>query len=333
MKNKNKNIVISMLFTSILISCISVIQPTKPLIISHPSQTTIIKKTITTTKIMLTSTLTPSATPKPTIMMSVTPTVIPTIHLPSPTFGPTFTLTERNSLIINLLEKNSDCLLPCFWDFTPGTTTWEEVSKFMYYMGDYPPFKAIFDNNSLYTVEYQDDGDLGINLGFYVNEELVDFIMSQIIVKNDSKLLNNFERVYSLSSFMMKYGQPSRIWLMLVTGEIEYPSSTYLMIWLFYDQKGYAIIYYDSAERAGENYQICPNKPLIEAKNPLQFELFMQDAKNPSPLENIYTLLGMKISDYKSIDEATGIDVTDFYNLIINGNDNACITTPRSIWP
>jgi hypothetical protein len=60
-----------------------------------------------------TRTLMPAPTPKPP-----TPTVPP-----SPTLVPTLTADQEQALVLDLLQNNAGCRLPCWWGFTPGKTT------------------------------------------------------------------------------------------------------------------------------------------------------------------------------------------------------------------
>jgi len=75
----------------------------------------------------LQDTSTPS--PQPEI-----PTQTPLPPRPSkaltPTSVPTLADSEEQELVLNLLQDNGGCQLPCWWGFTPGETTWHTAQEF-----------------------------------------------------------------------------------------------------------------------------------------------------------------------------------------------------------
>ena len=78
-----------------------------------------------------TITLAPSPTPTPLPTATSTPVSKPTLtHAPRPTLGPTLTNDEEQTLVLNLLQENGGCELPCWWGFTPGETAWATAERF-----------------------------------------------------------------------------------------------------------------------------------------------------------------------------------------------------------
>ena len=73
--------------------------------------------TLTPTKPLLT--LTRISTPTLTPLLTNTPTSKPT-----PTRFPP---EQAELMVLDLLENNGGCLLPCWWGIVPGQTTWEEA--------------------------------------------------------------------------------------------------------------------------------------------------------------------------------------------------------------
>ena len=53
---------------------------------------------------------------------------VPIVSLtPSPTSYPRLSREEAKPRIIEMLQTNAGCRLPCWWGITPGKTRWEEV--------------------------------------------------------------------------------------------------------------------------------------------------------------------------------------------------------------
>ncbi len=63
-------------------------------------------------------------------METQTPIVTPLptrTSTPSPTLSP----SEVQAYILDLLQKNAGCRLPCWWGIVPGQTAWQEAESFL----------------------------------------------------------------------------------------------------------------------------------------------------------------------------------------------------------
>jgi hypothetical protein len=67
----------------------------------------------------------PKATATPLPAATVTPTTVPATATSSP--SPTLSPDEALATVTTLYETNNDCLLPCWWGFTPGISVWTDV--------------------------------------------------------------------------------------------------------------------------------------------------------------------------------------------------------------
>jgi hypothetical protein len=105
------------------------------------SKSTLIAEPITPTQIIIspTSKIVEMSTPMPTFSPEVvatnTSTPIPT-QTPLPPLSP----EEALATVTTLYETNRDCLLPCWWGFTPGQTNWITAREFLSPIAD-----AIFE--------------------------------------------------------------------------------------------------------------------------------------------------------------------------------------------
>lgn len=76
--------------------------------------------------------------------------------MPSPSSSPTLTRTpvtpvptlppkEQNAYLLNLIETNGGCELPCFLGIQPGISSWEDIRLIegpIYFPEDYIPDAA-----------------------------------------------------------------------------------------------------------------------------------------------------------------------------------------------
>jgi hypothetical protein len=294
------------------------------IIMTSPIATESVTPSPTATVLIVTSTAWSTAIPTPTI----------TEELPTPTLSPTLTLDERNNKLLELLKTNAGCELPCIWGIIPGETNWEDAYHILFPLGD-PGFEIHRDKYKIYNYEYQNfqDGYIAI-LGMLVNSGIIDIVFEQPLVYYDSNYLGQFWEQFSLHSLLVINGPPSRIWVVLTTGEYYLPDSTFFNIWLFYDRLGLLITYYDIAIKVNSDYQVCPNQPNFNASTPLQLSFLTQDPSNDRSLEEAYKLFtGAPIQGYQSLQDAAGLEINEFYDLIVQGNTGACFDTPRDIWP
>jgi hypothetical protein len=280
----------------------------------------------------------PTRTVSPTFMQQFTSTVIssprPT-RMVTPALGPTFTIDERNTRLLELLETNGDCTLPCIWGIMPGETEENEAFQILYPLGN-PGNLRSRGGGVIYSFEYQDyQHGITIPLGIWVVNGIVDMVQEQLVVYADSPLLDQMWERFALRSLLTVNGTPSRVGVILTTTEYYWLDATIFTMWLFYDDDGILIIYYDIATRVDTDYRICPNQPHFERPAPLQFSFWTQSPDNERTLEDAYATYTNTsgIPNYLSSQEAVGLEPDELFDLIISGEPGACFETPRDIWP
>lgn len=101
----------------------------------------LITDTPTSSPVPPTHTPLPTPTRNPPTPKPPTPTVTP-----SPTMAPTLTADQEQSLVLDLLQNNAGCQLPCWWGFMPGKATWQTAQAFFASLG-----KATIDQGRPYT--------------------------------------------------------------------------------------------------------------------------------------------------------------------------------------
>jgi len=255
-------------------------------------------------------TLTPSPMP-PTSTPSPTWTPVS----PTPTAAPTLTADKERTLVLDLLQNNAGCQLPCWWGFTPGKTTWQTAQTFFASLGKMP-------------AEYHDLGMTNYTVSFKVPEQIDQiYIVNSGIIEMIWAYTGNSQR-YMLPQLLSSYGRPADVWVRTYRNvrEGELP----FFVVLFYPQQGIMAMYVDSAERQGEKVRECPQQ--------IGSALWLWVPGRKLTLEDIARIgVGFgpaeDVPNYRPLDEATGLSVDIFYKTFKNASNRTCLETPANMWP
>ncbi len=280
---------------------------------------------LTTSPLLNTPTLMPPPTDRPT---------------QTPTLTPMPTLSEQDALetFINLIEKDSECNLPCWLGVTPGQTKFEEVENIFSQFG---------------TIAYTDFSSQRAFLRvFFPNFETARHDVTTIVIPAEngeiSRILvdaaayqeisgpidyNNpeFQRLwqrYLLSGIFARYGTPEKIFLdttrIVFDTEGPYP----FVLWIVYPQQGFLIRYQGVNSKIGANIRICPMQSRIEIKTwDAEESSYEEFIKDDSALASPFSL------GPQPIEEVTDFSIESFYEKFRSGVVNTCFETPASIWP
>ena len=140
--------------------------------------------------------------------------------------------------------------------------------------------------------------------------------------------------LFSPQRVIEEYGVPSRVWLESnSSGPVTEGRVAGYTLWIFYDQIGFLILYNGYGEYES-TFHFCPR--FENGKDIRSIEIYLQSPDNPDPIEEIARIIGLGIDPYPNvqfIEEAAGISTTEFYELFVQENVQACFDTPRDIWP
>jgi hypothetical protein len=199
----------------------------------------------------------PAPTPKPP-----TPTVPP-----SPTLAPTLTADQEQALVLDLLQNNAGCRLPCWWGFTPGKTTWQTASTFFTSLG-----KNIINMGRSYTsyrVEFTImKYDIRLSQEYVVINGNIAMIWVGIgMVRNEKAVFGDplFAKAlqyYMLPHLLTAYGPPDEV---LIRTFSSAPGGGWVPfhLLLFYPMQGILVDYQGPNEKKGNNLQWCPQNTNI----------------------------------------------------------------------
>lgn len=275
-------------------------------------------------------TTSPSFTIKPKPIETLTKTALP---------SSTLTISESKNFIKEYLTDNSSCKLPCWLDVTPGETTLLEVEELLRYIGILFDSKGVpgYTSNSTFhgtnTLYYK---NIVTDFSFEVIDKVVNAILIRSYTYEPSEEFKVFWKKYSLKNILKEYGVPDRI-LLNVAGSYNF-GRTY-RLWVFYDSKKIMIRYdgriYDSGINDNPILRICP---MTDGMNPINITL--QDSKSSLPIERFDVILEDirlqtetgRTRALHTIQESTGMNKEEFYNLFMQDEELICFETPSDIW-
>jgi hypothetical protein len=262
----------------------------------------------------------------------------PTLPLATP--KSTLSAEQRENQILELLQTNGGCELPCWWGIMPGTTTWSQAQAFLEGLG----VKTSIDRTSGNAIDHGTSGlsiashSIHNGIGFTERAGIVQEIGIGSSSTNPSTNLSGWLEAwagYSPKQIISKYGVPDRIWLM-TSSQFHEPSGGSQMpyeLWLFYDRLKF-LIRYAGVVRYAPIYRFCPEYG-ENGQLTAEISLNLADPANPTPLEtlsNALTIPGM--TDYiQPIEKATGLTIEKFSSLFTQNSKDVCFDASRNIWP
>ena len=287
-----------------------------------------------TTKVFNTQDLIITTTPMLTLLATSThtPRIIPTI-------GPTLTTKERQNYILDILKTNGGCRFPCLWGITPEKSSWDSSRIFLSHFSP-----LISDEKSGDAVTHWIPLQISIEkqstdaeIYFVERENQIDLINGEIT----SDDFDNYVHPYTVKEIITKYGIPSQVEFYLPPGN-EKANSNYVgyKFWLFYDQNGMVLEYWNGAQISGADYRICPNQfhynilgpsATLSEKYGIVWFAF-QSPENKRMLVNLAEIEDQDVSKTLSILEASGMSADEFSNLITQDNKPACFNAAIKLW-
>jgi len=274
------------------------------------------------------------------------PTLISTTVLPTmsptrtPTITPVPTLSQQIAIetFVNLIEKDTECTLPCWLGVIPGQTKFDEVNTLLSRFGAiaYSDFSSQWITFRVFFPDFETaihDVDTSIASG---GDGMVSRILIHAVAyqdKNGPRDYNNpeFQRMWQrffVSEIFRRYGMPEEIFLDTTRITADPAGSYPFVLWIIYPQQGFLMRYQGSNIKIRDDIQICPMQSKIEIKiwnrENSNYEEFMQDDR----ALGVSTSLGPQ-----PIESVTDFTVESFYETFRSSQLNTCFETPASIWP
>lgn len=330
MKPRRLNLQHSLAVTLVLLaSVIGCSVPAKPAAVQANTALPLATNTLTPGPVPPTRKLTPSPAPP-----THTPSATLTPESPTPTAAPTLTTDEERALVSDLLQNNAGCQLPCWWGFTPGKTTWQSAHTSFASLGKITDEYLSRRGTTNYSVDFRiPEHEVQIGQVYIVRDDLIEGIwVRAVMVRNreriygDSLFAQDLQR-YLPSQLLVTYGQPPEV---LLRTFYSVPEGSFIPfnLLIFYPQQGILVRYYGPTERIGERIRICPQRADITLWlwSPEQ-EMSLEDIAGwgqQFPIE--------EVPYFRSLEEATGWSIEQFYQAFVQSGDQACFETPADMW-
>ena len=260
----------------------------------------------------------------------------------------TLPVQEQVELVTELLQTNANCQPPCWWGIVPGETRWETVQDFFLSLG-----RRIFTTTQEgYRVPfYEPEFRISVQLFFALDSNgVIRMIHAEprMWAEDDPEMIYGgayYAKVMNrwiLTNMLTEFGKPDEIWVRsyettLINSSPLYYYDEYYLI-LYYLDAGVAISYYGRSSKKDDTVYICPRDDALN----LSLDLW-------SPEEHLSSLdvfsstwwFPKKFSDnfrnhvskqYRSLEEAAGIDIDAFYETFREKDTQECLKTPAEMW-
>ncbi len=271
-----------------------------------------------------TSTVQPVRTPLP-----ASPTRAPTLA-PLPTMPE----AEKETLVLDLLQKNGGCELPCWWGFTPGVTAWKTVGQFFLShgeRGDRPDRYSGWYSGGFTLEQFAFD----IAVHYFTGNEMVKvfFVTSWTSPRPDKLIYGDpfYKKAmqrYAASQIISSLGRPEQARI-LVDGVQDTEMPDYHLL-LYYPGNGVLVEYEGHTGTIDGRLRICPLEAMISMWLwPPGAGLSLEDAFSTSPYIPQAGALRY-LSRFRPIEMASGMNLEQFaQTLKMKG---ACLDRPASLW-
>jgi hypothetical protein len=261
-----------------------------------------------------------------------------------PTLPPTYTVDQAYAELLELLESNGGCQIPCIVGLDPLGSTSDDALVALSPLSSITSFLAheegdsyfYFDvpiNNNLLIIDisYSLKHDRDIIEVLYLYAELLREIEDGFEVVFDSPEFYRILEPFSLKSILMTYGRPDEIYIQADLMQIDEPIPYHpFYLLLAYPDKGFFIEYVSSIEQQEGKVIACPVHSYFRIwtfreEDDVDFREILENDPN-------FKYYLPDFPGYKPIAEATEIGVDEFYELYL-GNEQYCLESPREIWP
>ncbi|HQX16794.1 MAG TPA: hypothetical protein PLA27_10270 [Anaerolineales bacterium] len=304
------------------------------------------------------TTISPSKNPViPTISTStpkatMTPSRIPVASI-TPKSVPALPFDEAQKQLLDLLNTNGDCDLPCLWGITPGLSNQQDARNILMPLSSISPQdKTYFDStalngvlfgtisplhfdekyrfNSLVVYRYSDNGIIH-RISFRAMEEQIltdsNGNLTGIMPIYDSSAFIKRTEYYSLHHLLSEQGMPESV-AIYTSGNSHRGGSIKIDIAVFYPNQGIWAQYetYVNEFDVEDVIKICPLHTHVE------MELYP-----PGDPDSFYSHLDQTNWRYikggaKPLEEAASMSIEEFYQTFRDPTDQ-CFETPVDIWP
>lgn len=251
-----------------------------------------------------------------------------------------------------LLKRNGNCQLPCFWGITPGMTTFEEAksilvplklisddSEFEPPLGSIDVDTELADLNMLIKIKYRIE-EKGIDQTSKIAYLVIDLrAIERAMINGEPSSLEIFKsdlfakeiEYYSLSEVLNQLGIPKEVKVQTIS---RYPPAeqgirppSYMHLVLIYPNEGVFVEYLTDISINNDQVTGCFNAASVE------FDLYKKVSRTTETfIEELSQTWVEALPYYLPIEKATQYSRYAFYEKFKQTGDG-CIVTPAKLWP
>jgi len=279
---------------------------------------TIPKKPVTMTPTItaiLTKTPTPSSTATPpTTTYTPTPTHTATLT-PLPTLKP----EQAEETIRTLLRESVDCPAPCFWGIIPGKTTLAEARDVFAHLGLYMQQTNSREGKDIYEIACDLENGPSVTAILTIQKKIVENLSIMITPEKFQSDVQREWLAYSPETLIARYGTPS--WVEFFVGRGPGPDA--------YSME----IYFDEVDLIVQ-YVVADFEPVYAGE-----KLSFRTCLLTDEIRSVRIWLGEdpeyppKRVGIPSLEDATGLTLDEFAELMTGAPEDACIELKNEAFP
>lgn len=299
----------------------------------------------TSVNLISTKLVSPSSTPSVPLTSTPTPTQL------QPTAISTLQLEDASTEILRLLLEDNACTFPCWWGLIPGKTRINDTKNFLNSFHVLSGQALQFKKNNGYMfigLPQEQNSYLEIYIEFEGEADVLKWL--QVSIQRKIKVINfsgevsyetswedpklaEITKPFSLSHVLLTYGSPSQVFLYTnQTALLKRPWPISLVV--FYPEQGFLIEYIADSNTVIKNSGVtwCPSFAFPSFGFWSPSEEITLNKISPFINSQQQEYGGVDWGRFKTIDEAAGMSIEEFYSTFMN-DEETCITTPAEIWP
>jgi len=317
---------------------------------TSPTQTPFVISQLTTPAPSSQPNVTPTETPtKRPHTLTPDPSTIATQRLGTPTAPPTLSANDAKSVILDLLQNNGGCQLPCLWHITPGEADAQALEPFLARFGNVITtnedtvlhIDRFSNSGGIDLSSYEGDLNFRLSLSYYlIGGELTQLeLRAETTNKSDQAAIfgnsrfNQLMNYYLLPQILSTYGQPAQVLVAPFQNDSDYITPLWIpfSLVLFYPDQGILVEYLLPRQTVGDKFLGCPlqSHVVVTVWNP---ELQLSLAESAQKLSG-QGLNALNVDYFRPIEEATGMSLEEFYQSFKDPQNAACLETPVDMWP
>jgi hypothetical protein len=261
--------------------------------------------------------------------------------VPTSTLHPTLSAEGAYELVLQLLEDNSNCQLPCWWGITPSVTRSQDAISFL---NSFSPVIAgssmRIDRGGMRLQIPNGDGLLSTSIEYNSIDGIVDSLRIGVsqLVQNENGGYDDVHgdpdfaratQALMLPEILKTYGQPKEVLISTYSLQpLGWP--VFFDIQLFYPEHGFLMVYHTLMEFSHDEYiKGCPSNSAISIG---LWEAGKYSSVNDVPRNIRDNISIFSLSSYLPLNEATDMSIQDFYDAF-SDDEELCLETPSSLWP